>query len=194
MLSWPSNYCVPALSTIIPSLLNMSTTPLSEIPLKSSDETPMDDSLEDPLTPLDIPPLPSLPTLPALQRARSLSTARQSPVPGFNPLLPTSSRTRTPLNATTTQFSPLALTSSRRSQLSTRTFVDSASLVTVIPQLERETTRISRIGKGYHAEVIHEHHAADEDGEEKEEIVAVQVTPDGHEFTFPDGGRDVSLQ
>lgn len=84
-------------------------------------------------------------------------------------------------------------------------------LVTALPNLSREETRISRIGRGYVAEIVrehgpvHEHEHEHEDGEEgdeerrisgagdKYEIVAVQVTPDGQELTFPDGGLEVGV-
>lgn len=114
-----------------------------------------------------------------------------------------------------TSFQPLSHTPSRRSNTSARTFADPAMLVGALPNLSREETRISKVGTGYIAEVRrhepvheheHEHEDEDEDGEggeggrrrsggedDKYEIVAVQVTPDGQELTFPDGGTRVSL-
>ena len=85
-------------------------------------------------------------------------------------------------------------------------------LVGALPNLSREETRISKVGTGYIAEVrihppVHEHdneHEYEEGeqgeggrrrsggGDDKYEIVAVQVTPDGQELTFPDGGMRVS--
>jgi hypothetical protein len=83
-------------------------------------------------------------------------------------------------------------------------------LVGALPNLSREETRISKVGTGYIAEVrrhepVHEHQDEYEEGgdgeggrrrsggdEDKYEIVAVQVTPDGQELTFPDGGMGVS--
>lgn len=140
----------------------------------------------------DIPPLPVLRNAPVSQRNAATSTGQS------------------------TSFQPLAHTASRRSNASTRTFADSAMLVTALPNLSREETRISRIGRGYVAEVVREHgpvheheheheneheHQTGDDGDEerrisgagdKYEIIAVQVTPDGQELTFPDGGTEVS--
>lgn len=111
---------------------------------------------------------------------------------------------------TSSSFQPLSHTASRRSNTSARTFADSAMLVGALPHLSREETRISRIGKGYVADIVREHgpvheheHEDEEEGGrrhsdaagagDKYEVIAVQVTPDGQELTFPDGGKEVCL-
>jgi hypothetical protein len=70
--------------------------------------------------------------------------------------------------------------------------VDSATLMSALPDLTREETRtskISRVGTNLVTERMSTH---GEHGEVEEKEVVVQVTDDGTELTFPDGGRDVS--
>lgn len=147
-------------------------------------------------------PIADLKSLPILQNRNVL-------------LFPPATSTSNSAVGQSTSFQPLSHTNSRRSNTSARTFADPAMLVGALPNLSREETRISKVGTGYIAEVrrhepVHEHEHEyehdDEEGEEGEggrrrsggvddkyEIVAVQVTPDGQELTFPDGGTRVSL-
>ncbi|ORY33804.1 major facilitator superfamily domain-containing protein [Naematelia encephala] len=127
--------------------------------------------------PLDTPPVPTI----LRQPSHSRSTRNHHP--------PSSSQ------QTSTSFAPLSHTPSRASSRSAnRTYVDSATLFTALPEITRAETRASRVGKGYTVGVIHEHHGREsEELEGDEKTVAVQITPDGEEFTFPDGGKEAWL-
>lgn len=141
----------------------------------------------------ELPPLPTIPK----SRNRSRSTSyglRSSTAKAANQTFPSSANP----NSTDTTFQPLAQTSSRLSQRSAnRSFVDSVGFVSGFPDLNhtltRVETRVSRVGKGF----ILANGISEGDGEEgetleKEVEVAVQITPDGTEITFPDGGLEVS--
>ena len=79
-------------------------------------------------------------------------------------------------------FAPLRLTDSR---ISTRTFIEPAGLISGYPDLARVPTKTSFTGLGY---TVSKKISIEPDGESKSVEVATQITPDGTEITFPDGG------
>lgn len=105
-------------------------------------------------------------------------------------------------------FSDLTRNASRVSQRSNRTFADAAALVS-LPDLSREETRTEKRARARSgtvttmaslrrfASVLSEgisevdEKKLEEEGE-VEELVAVQVTDDGEEIVYPDGGLQVS--
>lgn len=164
-------------------------------------------------TPHELPPLPTIPNARTRNLNRgnipppisSTTTSGATPAPTSNVNPPTSSISTTTPAATSTPapFSPLSKTASRLSQLSNnRSFVDSVGFVG-FTELKKVETRTIRVGKGFLA--VHgtiEGDTSDdlESGKggrnedetgDKEIDVAVQITPDGTEITFPDGGLEV---
>jgi hypothetical protein len=105
-----------------------------------------------------------------------------------------------------TGFADLARNASRLSQRSNRTFADAAFLVN-LPDLSRQETRTERRARARagtvttmaslrrYASVFSEGITEIDEKEEREdveELVGVQVTDDGEEIVYPDGGMQVS--
>lgn len=101
---------------------------------------------------------------------------------------------------------PLTHTSSRLSQRSIRTFVDAPAIITAIPLLGREVeikrVRTRDAGGCADQKLVSpidekdggEGGSGSEGGGEDDEVeVAVAITSQG-EFTYPDGGKEVSAK
>lgn len=104
-------------------------------------------------------------------------------------------------------FSDLARNASRVSQRSNRTFADAAALVN-LPDLYREETRTEKRARARsgtvttmaslrrYASVFSEgisevDEKKFEEEEDEEELVAIQITEQGEEIVYPDGGLQV---
>lgn len=104
-----------------------------------------------------------------------------------------------------TAFTALGPTVSRMSSMSARTFVDPVALVSM-PTLTREETRTMRrararagtvttmasLARMVSSQTVDEKPKGGEEEEGVEELVAVQITDDGEEIIYPDGGIEVS--
>jgi len=135
-----------------------------------------------------------LPPLPTIPKTRARTITRRN----LNVSTPVDSQSSLPETAnasTTTPFSPLSKTASRASQVSVnRSFVDPVGFVgfTDLKKVETRTITVGKASLALDGDDDPSGKGDIEEGEVGKEIeVAVQVTPDGTEFTFPDGGLEV---
>ncbi|WVQ78110.1 hypothetical protein IAT38_000191 [Cryptococcus sp. DSM 104549] len=157
---------------------------------------------------------PSLPPLPIVPRTRSLSKSTPhhprhnptpgAPGPGFHPLAPTSSRI-SQLSANRTYVEAGALVGALPGLTREGTRVSRVGRGFVEGHVVRESEGehgeggVEGKGKGImlgrKVTRVTSEDAGGANGEKEEEgdVVAVQVTPDGTELAFPDGGREAWL-
>ncbi|KAK4683914.1 hypothetical protein P7C73_g6297, partial [Tremellales sp. Uapishka_1] len=117
----------------------------------------------------ELPPLPVF-------RARARSQSKRH---GGSVKVAPNTLTPIPDGGSPPAFQPLAPISSR---LSARSYVDSLSLVGALPEIARQETRTRTVRSEKNGKV-----------EEEEVQEIVQITEDGLEITFPDGGREAYL-